>query len=154
MAAFLFAGSVAALITGVKLSSHPVVPERITVDLGGSLLEYLKNYSDARVQNTHFVLDGLCISACTLITGEIPNENVCSTPYAKLAFHAAFILNPMIGRVFSPEGTELLWRIYPESIRELLKKHGWAGPDVDQDKLIWIEGEELQQIFKLCPSAK
>lgn len=127
-------------------------PTRISMDLGGSLLQYITDYSAARQERTRYVIDGLCVSACTLITGEIPTERICVTPFAKLAFHAAFMSNSIEGRVFSPEGTELLWRIYPKWVQQFLRGHGWADPTQDQPTLIWMEAKDLQAVYKACPT--
>jgi hypothetical protein len=117
---------------------------------GGDLFEFIETYSKARQEGTRYVIDGLCISACTLITGEVPQDRVCVTPFAKLAFHAAFTMDMQGTREFSPDGTAFLWAIYPEKVRELLRKHGWSGPSTDQTTLIWIEGEELLSLFRPC----
>jgi hypothetical protein len=123
----------------------------ITLDPGGILGEFLQNYSEARERGDHYVIDGLCISACTLITGEIPNDRVCITPYAKLAFHSAATIDPFGGRTFSKEGSELLWLIYPDNVKEMLKAHGWQSPDDEHLQLLWIDGKELSSIYKPCP---
>lgn len=127
-------------------------PTRISMDLGGGVFKYITDYSEARARHTRFVLDGWCVSACTLITGEIPNNRICVTPYAKLAFHAAFITSPDGSRVFSAEGTDVLWRVYPEWVRQFLRKNGWESPTVDQPTLIWMEAKDLQVAYKTCSS--
>ena len=128
----------------------PTQPVRIQLDGGGSLFQFIENYSKARVAHTRYIIDGLCASACTMIVGEIPTDRVCVTPYAKLGFHAAFTRDAMGGREFSKEGTRILWMIYPPKVRDLLREHGWTSPDVDQPDLIWIEGDELLLLFKPC----
>lgn len=155
-AAFLVALAVVSALLGavaIVLAAglpHRPTTTRISLNLGGSVLEFIEDFSNARENNTRYVLDGLCISACTMITGEIPPENVCVTPYAKLAFHAAFRQGPLGEREFSPEGTELIWRIYPEWVHEYLRKQGWQGPDKDQPTLIWLEAPELLNHYKAC----
>jgi hypothetical protein len=148
---------VAGMLLGVLLiPSTPAIgayfraPTRISLDLGGSVLKYLTDYSEARGQHTRYVLDGLCVSACTMITAEIPNDRVCVTPYAKLAFHAAFVTTAKGERVFSPEATDLLWRIYPDWVRQFLRKNGWESPTTDQPTLIWMEAKDLQVAYKTC----
>lgn len=137
------------LLTTAIFVFSPPPPKRITLDPGGRLGEFIEDYSAARVAGQRYIIDGLCISACTLILGEIPPERVCVTPYAKLGFHAAYTLGIM-GREFSQEGTALLWILYPEWTREWLKRHGWTGPDKDQPTLIWMEARDLLEIYNEC----
>lgn len=119
---------------------------------GGGVIEFVEDFTRARQRGDSYKIDGLCISACTMITGEFPAGRVCVTPFAKLGFHAAFT-QPFGGeRKFSPDGTSLIWTVYPERVREILRKHGWSGPETDQPTLIWIEGAELLSIFKACDS--
>jgi hypothetical protein len=125
----------------------PNPPIYIQVDLGGGLLDYLTKYSEARKAGQRFVIDGLCVSACTLITGEIREENVCVTRFAKLGFHAAF--NGITGE-YSEEGTKLLWQIYPQKVWTLLNERGWAGPTVDHPDVLWVEGDDLLKLFRPC----
>ena len=149
------ASFVAGVLLGILLiPSTPAIgayfrpPTRISVDLGGGLFKYITDYSEARARHAQYVLDGWCVSACTLITGEIPNDRICVTPYAKLAFHAAFIITPAGERVFSAEGTDVLWRVYPEWVRQFLRKNGWESPTVDQPTLIWMDA--LDTPYKTC----
>src|SRR5947209_8491112 len=64
-------------------------PIIITYDPGGIILEFVKRYNDLHVAKEHVVIDGACISACTLITGLIDDSRVCITDRARLAFHSA-----------------------------------------------------------------
>src|SRR5262249_22475739 len=55
----------------------------IVMDLGGSLFDYIADYSEDREAHVTFKIDGMCVSACTMILGTIPADDVCITPYAK-----------------------------------------------------------------------
>ena len=48
-----------------------------------------RSSSDMRDSGEHVVIDGPCLSACTLLTGIIPSDRVCVTQRAVLGFHAA-----------------------------------------------------------------
>ena len=146
--AFYFVCGVAVL-TAQAFFIYVETPSRITLDLGGSLVEYIQDYTLQRHLHRDYVIDGACISACTLITGEIPPERVCITPYARLAFHAAFVV--VEGqRVFAAEGTKLSWQIYPPAVRAMLQAKGWKDPDTDQPTLIWLDHDDLLKIYKPC----
>ena len=62
---------------------------RITNDPGGEISAYLRKFQDMRASGERLVIDGPCLSACTLFTGLIPRDRVCVTPRAVLGFHAA-----------------------------------------------------------------
>lgn len=132
------------------LTTKPPVTHTITFDPGGVLVERYEGFAKMRNEGVHIRIDGFCISACTMVAGLIPDDQVCITPYAKLAFHAAFTIDILGERRFSPEGTEFLWHIYPEKVRALLRAKGWESPDVDQPTLIIIDGEDLKNVFRLC----
>lgn len=137
---------------------------------GGGVLDFIGKYDEIRRSKRDVIIDGICISACTMVAGLIPPERVCVTPFAKLAFHSAS-LTSFMGSQHSPEGTRLIWRAYSENVRELLRKKGWDGdppglyaeppaPKRGQPKpkpvtnehenLIYVEGDELLAIFRAC----
>src|SRR6266550_2950639 len=63
---------------------------RIVSDAGGQIGPYLENLVAIRGSGERVVIDGPCLSACTMILGVIPHERICVTPRAKLGFHAAW----------------------------------------------------------------
>ena len=62
-------------------------------DPGGEVSEYVKKFQELREAGEHFVIDGACLSACTLFTGIIPRDHVCVTRRAVLGFHTASIFD-------------------------------------------------------------
>ena len=62
---------------------------RITNDPGGEVNAYLRKFHDIRASGERLVIDGPCLSACTLFTALIPRNQVCVTRRAVLGFHAA-----------------------------------------------------------------
>jgi hypothetical protein len=127
---------------------------RITFDGGGRITDYIERYSALRLSGGRVVIDGMCISACTIVTALMPAERVCATPYAQLAFHSAAQINPMTGeRAHSPEGTRLVWNLYPETLRALLRAKSWDGEDAKANEhpdLIYVAGDELRAIIRPC----
>ena len=63
---------------------------RIMSDPGGQIGPYLENLAALRASGERVVIDGPCLSACTMVLGVIPHERICVTPRAKLGFHAAW----------------------------------------------------------------
>src|SRR6267378_4939884 len=103
----VLAGAVAAALT--LSTAHATV--RIRADSGGQIGPYLENLAALRSSGERVIIDGPCLSACTMVLGVIPHERICVTPRAKLGFHAAW--NPdYYGRpVISKAATKLLMDI-------------------------------------------
>ncbi len=123
--------------------------QRITFDPGGSIIAFIVKYNDWRVTNERVVIDGMCISACTMITGLLDVRNVCVTPFARLAFHSAYSSDT---GAFHREATRLIWNIYPTHVRELLQRRGWQE-GMEHPDLLYVEGAELRTIFRDCTHA-
>src|SRR5580700_3941691 len=62
----------------------------ITNDRGGLLVDYAERFAAASDSGERVVIDGLCLSACTLAIGMLPRGKICVTPNAVLGFHAAW----------------------------------------------------------------
>src|SRR5438876_1146666 len=59
----------------------------ITADEGGSIPSYERKFFGAGADNTRWVVDGYCNSACTMVLG---TGRVCATPRAQFSFHAGY----------------------------------------------------------------
>ena len=86
---------------------------RIAEDRGGQIGHYLQTFAALRSSGEHVVIDGNCLSACTLVLGLIPRDRICATPRARFGFHAAWMPDDDGRPVTSPMGTQALWNIYP-----------------------------------------
>lgn len=128
-------------------------PYVVGTNPGGSVLEFIEEYDDLRRSGRHVIIDGMCISACTLVVGLIPADRICVTPFAQLAFHSAYIPGPFGSQRHSSEGTRLVWQIYPERIRELLRERGWDGSEAKTNKhpdLLYLDADVLRTLFRNC----
>src|ERR1700680_3080210 len=97
--------------------------KRISDDPGGQLGPYLQKLAVLRSSGEQVVIDGKCLSACTMVLGVIPRDHICVTSKAQLGFHSAW--RPEAGRqVTSLEGTQLLMDNYPEQVREWIARRG------------------------------
>ena len=56
---------------------------RIAGDRGGQIGHYLQNFAMLRSTGERVVIDGNCLSACTLVLGIIPRSRMCATPRAR-----------------------------------------------------------------------
>ncbi len=118
---------------------------RISNDKGGQIGPYLDAYVSLRKSGQRVMIDGPCLSACTLVLGVLPRDRICVTPRAQLGFHAAW--NPgRNGRpVLSQAGTKALWDIYPGEIRTWLKRRGGL-----KSKMVFLSGSELMSMYRAC----
>src|SRR5262249_38620636 len=90
----------------------------ITNDVGGEVSSYVHKFQQMRAAGERVVIDGPCLSACTLLTGIIPRDRVCVTSRAELGFHAASYYDDT-SRSFIPtrEGSEEVMRFYPAAVK-------------------------------------
>jgi hypothetical protein len=149
------------LVGAIGAGTYTAIPKEpyvIQYDGGGRLDEYYQTYSALRQSGRPVRIDGMCMSACTMVAGLIPLERVCVTPYAVLAFHSAYRVS-MFGAEHSSEGTRMIWQTYPEAIRKILIENGWNGDPSDHrtapqgnkhPEMIYIRTPELYSIFRPC----
>lgn len=119
---------------------------RISEDRGGQIGPYLQQFAMVRDSGSKVIIDGACLSACTLVLGTVPKDRICVTSRANLGFHAAWDLAPGGRTVYSEEGTRLLWEIYPSNIRSWIKHKGGLTP-----RMIFLRGKELAAMYATCP---
>jgi hypothetical protein len=81
------------LLAGVAAAGISVAPAnatmRIAGDPGGLIIAYLERFAAVRASGETVIIDGTCLSACTLAIGIFSRGQVCATPKAVLGFHAA-----------------------------------------------------------------
>ena len=118
---------------------------RITSDAGGQIGRYLENLAALRNSGEHVIIDGPCLSACTMVLGVIPHDRICVTRRARLGFHAAW--NPAgNGRIVTSRGgTQLLMEIYPQEVRSWIARHGGLSP-----RMLYLRGRELASMYPTC----
>ena len=80
--------------------------------------------SAIRESGQRVIIDGPCLSACTLVLGVIPRERICVTRRARLGFHAAWHHGENGRPVTSRGGTQLLMAVYPANVKSWLNKRG------------------------------
>src|SRR5262245_12113487 len=118
---------------------------RISEDRGGQIGRYLEAFASVRSSGERVVVDGNCLSACTLVLGVVPRERICATQRARFGFHAAWMPDRDGRPVTSPLGTQALWSIYPASVRRWINQHGGLSR-----KMIFLQGEDLNGIVASC----
>jgi hypothetical protein len=140
IAAVLVGAVMAALTVSVAQSAV-----RIKADPGGQIGPYLENLAALRNSGERVIIDGPCLSACTMVLGVIPYEKLCVTPRARLGFHAAWHPGENGNKVMSRAATQLLMEIYPERVRSWIKERGGLSP-----RMMYLSGRELAAMYQTC----
>ena len=84
---------------------------RIVEDHGGEVGKYLHAFAKVRSTGERVIVDGDCLSACTMVLGLVPSKQICVTPRARFGFHAGSMLNSNGRLVASVLATEVLWGV-------------------------------------------
>jgi hypothetical protein len=133
-----------AIIASLMVSSASALV-RIKADPGGQIGPYLANLMDLRNSGERVVIDGPCLSACTMILGVIPRERICVTSRARLGFHAAWNPSRNGHPVTSHAATKFLMDMYPEHVRTWIARRGGLSR-----RMIVLSGRELAAMYRTC----
>jgi hypothetical protein len=120
---------------------------RISEDRGGQIGRYLQAFATLRASGERVIIDGDCLSACTLILGIVPHSRMCATPRAVFGFHAAWMPGRDGRPVTSRPGTRELWKVYPYRVRRWINRHGGLSR-----RMIYLRGRDLYRIVPSCAS--
>jgi len=118
---------------------------RITGDPGGLIVEYAQRFLHARASGEQVVIDGACLSACTLAIAMLPRDQVCATPRAVLGFHAAWRPTSDGGKATSSLATQAMMELYPSDVRGWIGRHGGLT-----SRMIFLQGRELASMVPTC----
>ena len=118
---------------------------RIISSSGGVVGPYMTFFSQLRKSGQRVIIDGPCLSACTLVLNTIPRNRICVTQRAVLGFHAPVLVD-RTGRSFrSREATRAVAASYPSGVRKWIKQKGGLKRD-----LIYLRGRELASLYRRC----
>jgi hypothetical protein len=118
---------------------------RILASPGGQVGPFLDLFERVRDSGERVVIDGPCLSACTLVLSMVPNDRICVTRRAVLGFHAARSIDQR-GRMYAePEASELVLEAYPAPVRGWIQHRGGLS-----SRLLLLRGRELAAIYPSC----
>jgi hypothetical protein len=139
------------LIAGLALAATTIMQAparaeiRILASPGGQVGPFLDLFDKVRATGERVVIDGPCLSACTLVLSIVPSERICVTRRAVLGFHAARSIDRR-GRTYAePEASELVLETYPAPVRDWIIRHGGLN-----SHLLLLRGRELKAIYRSC----
>ena len=119
---------------------------RIMSSPGGQAGPYLNFFSQLRKSGQRVVIDGPCLSACTLVLSTIPRNRICVTRRAVLGFHAPVVVDKKSGRSFrSRDATRAVDASYPPAVRTWIRRQGGL-----KQKFIYLRGRELAALYPRC----
>jgi hypothetical protein len=118
---------------------------RILASPGGQVGPFLELFERVRASGERVVIDGPCLSACTLVLDLVPSERICVTRRAILGFHAARSVDQR-GRMYAePEASQLVLEAYPAAVRDWIRRRGGLS-----SRLLLLRGRELAAIYPSC----
>ena len=118
---------------------------RILSSPGGQVRPFIELFDKVRQSGERVVIDGPCLSACTLVLSMVPDERICVTGRAVLGFHAARSVDRR-GRIYAePEASKLVLETYPSPVRGWISRRGGLT-----SRLLLLRGRELAAIYPAC----
>ncbi len=101
---------------------------RILASPGGEVGPFIELFDKVRASGERVVIDGPCLSACTLVLSMVPSDRICVTRRAVLGFHAARSVDRR-GRIYAePEASQLVLDAYPGPVRNWIIPRGGLTP--------------------------
>jgi hypothetical protein len=118
---------------------------RILSSPGGQVGPFLDLFEEVRASGERVVIDGPCLSACTLVLSMIPSDRICVTRRAIFGFHAARSIDRR-GRTYAePEASQLVLEAYPAPVRVWIERRGGLT-----SRLLLLRGRELMTMYRPC----
>ena len=118
---------------------------RILASPGGQVGPFLDLFERVSASGERVVIDGPCLSACTLVLSLVPNDRICVTSRAVLGFHGARSVDPR-GRIYAePEASKLVLQTYPAGVRDWIRRRGGLT-----SRVLLLRGRELAALYPTC----
>ncbi len=134
-----------AVLATVAAAAPALADVRIVSSAGGIVGNYLEFFAQVRRSGDRVIIDGPCLSACTLVLSTLPRNRICVTPRAVLGFHAPALVDEAGHRYRSREATKAVVASYPPAVQAWIRRHGGLRQD-----LIYLRGRELAALYPRC----
>jgi hypothetical protein len=137
--------AITALLIFILSVSSARADLRIVSSPGGEVSSYLQLFASIRQSGERVIIDGPCLSACTLVLSMVPEDRICVTRRALLGFHAARRVDEQ-GQVFAAPGeTRVLAATYPAPVRNWIERNGGLT-----EKPIFMRSRQLAELYPRC----
>jgi hypothetical protein len=134
-----------ALLATVLCAPPAHAEVRILASPGGQVGPFIDLFERVRASGERVVIDGPCLSACTLVLSVVPDDRICVTRRAILGFHTARSIDRR-GRMYAePEASALVLEAYPAAVRGWIRRRGGLT-----SRLLLLRGRELAAIYPSC----
>jgi hypothetical protein len=135
-----------ALAAALSVLVSPVQAEvRILSSPGGQVGPFLDLFEEVRASGERVVIDGPCLSACTLVLSMIPSDRICVTRRAIFGFHAARSIDRRGKTYAEPEASQLVLEAYPAPVRVWIERRGGLT-----SRLLLLRGRDLMTMYRPC----
>ncbi|RXH00444.1 hypothetical protein [Bradyrhizobium sp. STM 3566] len=134
------------MLAAVLIAATPARAEiRIIQSPGGQVGPFLDLFEKVRESGERVVIDGPCLSACTLVLSIVPGERICVTKRAVLGFHAARSVDRRGHFYAEPEASVAVLAAYPGPVRDWISRRGGLT-----SRLLLLKGRDLAAIYPRC----
>jgi hypothetical protein len=133
------------ILTILLAASAASADVRILESPGGEVVPFLKLFAKLRASGERVVIDGPCLSACTLVLMTVSRKRICVTRNAVLGFHAASSRDDYGRSVPEPEATAQVLAAYPPRVRQWIVQHGGLN-----SRMLLLQGSELAAMYPRC----
>ena len=137
------------IILAALILSAAIAPARGEVRIlsspGGQVGPFIDLFERVRQTGERVVIDGPCLSACTLVLSTVPNDRICVTRRAVLGFHAARSIDQRGRMYLEPEASQAVLAAYPAPVRGWISRRGGLT-----SRLLLLRGRELAAIYPSC----
>lgn len=119
----------------------------ITNDIGGWVPPYQKKFRAIAKRGERVIIDGPCMSACTLVLHYVPANRICVTQRAVLGIHRfSFDFD---GRYPDQIQTQKVIRGYPQPLQAWIAQRGGYAAMPSQG--FWpVTGTDLTRMLRPC----
>jgi hypothetical protein len=138
------------ILAAIVLTISTTAASALTIknDEGGYVPSYAKKFKGVAKRGERVVIDGPCLSACTLALHFVPNNRICVTPRAVLGIHR--FSHDWDGRHPDYVGTQMVIQGYPRPLQEWIAQRGGYAAMPGGNGYWTVQGSDLTRILKPC----
>jgi hypothetical protein len=118
---------------------------RILASPGGQIGPFLELFERVRASGQRVIIDGPCLSACTLVLSMVPRNRICVTRRAVLGFHGAWYRDDYGRAITVPEASAIVLRNYPPAVRTWIQRRGGLT-----SRVLLLRGRDLAVMYPTC----
>jgi hypothetical protein len=134
-----------ALLACIVTTAPAAADFRIIRSPGGPVVPYVQLFETIAQSGERVIIDGPCLSACTLVLSMVPRQRICVTPRAVLGFHAARSIDAAGHSYAEPAATRIVLEAYPKPVRDWIIRRGGLT-----SRVLLLRGRELAAMYPAC----